>query len=707
METELLSPLFFVIISLMTGAIMKFVLRKNTFPYTVGLFCFGILLGVMCRSGVLNDTGILRVSIESVGSISPDLILYIFLPILIFDAAYELDIHIFRKSLLNASILAVPGVIVALLLTAAMIMGMAGFMPGMEMWNWQYALMFGALISATDPVAVVALLKELGTSKRFSTLVDTESLLNDGTGIVMFMLFFTAATAGGSTTWGTIPMEFCKVVAGGILLGYAGARLTFWFIHQIKGDLLVQISAVTLATYVTFFIAEGLLHVSGVIALVAFGLTLTYVGKSRLKPEANRFMENFWELAGYIANTLIFILVGVVIAMRVDISWTGLLACVCIYIGINVIRLFVIFLFYPLMKRCGYGLTIRECILLGWGGLRGALGLTLALVVSICPGIPDEIRKQVLFYTAAIVTLTLLLNATTVRRLLNRLGMSCAQSAKRVIDYKLHEKERKSTLLYFEKLHRREMLAGADWEYLSSFLPLKRLDMTEPANPDILSAIRIRLLNKEKQLASQLCASGTISIYTLRNLTVSTDILFDHDGQMPLDERKSIAHRFNGPLYIRLFRSTPSVRKWIDQRLHSWVISAFDLGRGFLIVQKEEYRTLDELTASNTFSDAERERIQAIFHEIQENISRMEHLTETLREDFPVSFRHALTDKALRMLLCERRRTWTHFADMGLITEKELSDHLDEISHQPRPDSVIKQLMNLIRKESTHIGKET
>ena len=707
METELLSPLFFVIISLMTGAIMKFVLRKNTFPYTVGLFCFGILLGVMCRSGVLNDTGILRVSIESVGSISPDLILYIFLPILIFDAAYELDIHIFRKSLLNASILAVPGVIVALLLTAAMIMGMAGSMPGMEMWNWQYALMFGALISATDPVAVVALLKELGTSKRFSTLVDTESLLNDGTGIVMFMLFFTAATAGGSTTWGAIPMEFCKVVAGGILLGYAGARLTFWFIHQIKGDLLVQISAVILATYVTFFIAEGLLHVSGVIALVAFGLTLTYVGKPRLKPEANRFMENFWELAGYIANTLIFILVGVVIAMRVDISWMGLLACVCIYIGINVIRLFVIFLFYPLMKRCGYGLTIRECILLGWGGLRGALGLTLALVVSICPGIPDEIRKQVLFYTAAIVTLTLLLNATTVRRLLNRLGMSCAQSAKRVIDYKLHEKERKSTLLYFEKLHRREMLAGADWEYLSSFLPLKRLDMTEPANPDILSAIRIRLLNKEKQLASQLCASGTISIYTLRNLTVSTDILFDHDGQMPLDERKSIAHRFNGPLYIRLFRSTPSVRKWIDQRLHSWVISAFDLGRGFLIVQKEVYRTLDELTASNTFSDAERERIQAIFHEIQENISRMEHLTETLREDFPVSFRHALTDKALRMLLCERRRTWTHFADMGLITEKELSDQLDEISHQPRTDSVIKQLMNLIRKESTHIGKET
>ena len=284
--------------------------------------------------------------------------------------------------------------------------------------------------------------------------------------------------------------------------------------------------------------------------------------------------------------------------------------------------------------------------------------------------------------------------------------MSCAQSGKRVTDYKQHEKECKSTLLYFEKLRKREMLAGTDWKYLSSFLPSKRLDMTVPDNPDILSAIRIRLLNKEKQLASQLCASGTVSVETLRNLTVSTDILFDHDGQMPLDERKSIAHRFNGPVYIRLFRSTPAVRKWIDQRLHSWVISAFDLGRGFLIVQKEVHRTLAELAASNTFSDAERERIQTIFSEIQKNISRMEDLTETLREDFPVSFRHALTDKALRMLLCERRRTWTHFADMGMITEKELSDQLDEISRLPHSDSIITQMMNLVRKVSTPEEKE-
>jgi NhaP-type Na+/H+ or K+/H+ antiporter len=578
-------------------------------------------------------------------------------------------------------------------------MGMAFWLPGMEAWNWQYALMFGALISATDPVAVVALLKELGTSKRFSTLVDTESLLNDGTGIVMFMLFFTAATAGGAATLGTIPVEFCKVVAGGIILGYLISRLSIWFIRRVKGDLLVQISAVILATYVTFFIAEGLLHVSGVISLVSFGLTLTYVGKPRLKPEANRFMENFWELAGYIANTLIFILVGVVIAMRVDVSWMGLLACAGIYVGVNVIRLLVIFLFYPVMKRCGYGLTVRECIILGWGGLRGALGLTLALIVSICPGIPEEIRKQVLLFTAAIVTLTLLLNATTVRRLLNRLGLSGQPLAKAFLDYTLHEQERVSTLAYFEKLKKRDMLAGADWDCVSDYLPAEEAKPTVTGSSDIVPAVRLKLLNKEKQLSVKLCADGIISVDTYRNLTSSTDDLFDHDGNMPLNVRKNFGSRFSGPFYIRIFRSTPAVRRWIDQRLHGWVVSAYDLARGFLIIQKESQKTLSELVSAKTFSEEERASLQQVSDELDRSTGEMEKEIEALRTDFPVSYRHALTGKAIRMLLSERRRTMRHYAESGLISAKEMHDRINDIERQSVTPGIIGQLINFVRKK--------
>ncbi len=257
METyQLLAPLSFIIISLMVGAILKVLLKKtnSTIPYTVGLFAFGIIIGLLDRSGILSDNEILKAAIDSAGNADPDMILYIFLPILIFDAAYELDTHIFRKTLTNATLLSVPGVVIAMFLTAALVMGIFYVLPVETNWNWSFALMFGALISATDPVAVVALLKELGTSKRFSTLVDAESMLNDGTGIVLFMLFFGAYTTAGASS--SPVADFMVVVFGGILTGLIAALLCIWIVTQIHKDELLQNSIIILSTYLTFFLAQ-------------------------------------------------------------------------------------------------------------------------------------------------------------------------------------------------------------------------------------------------------------------------------------------------------------------------------------------------------------------------------------------------------------------------------------------------------------------
>ena len=334
METNnLLAPLFFVLIRLMGGAILKFGLKKMPLPYTVGLFAFGLLIGTFDRIGWLESIPILKSSIDFAGNANPDMILYIFLPILIFDAAYELDVHIFRKTLTNATILSVPGVIIAMLLTAALMIGIGTFAPSYEGANWTFALMFGALISATDPVAIVALLKELGTSKRFSTLVDAESMLNDGTGIVLFMLFFGAYTATGVSD--SPVADFIMVVAGGALVGTLLAYLCIQFITNVNGDEMLQNSVMILSAYMTFVIAQNYLEVSGVIALVGFGLTVSYMGRLRLKPQVNKFMRQFWELAAHIANTLIFIIVGVVIALKVDFSWMDLLILICVYVGIK------------------------------------------------------------------------------------------------------------------------------------------------------------------------------------------------------------------------------------------------------------------------------------------------------------------------------------------------------------------------------------
>lgn len=218
-----LSPLLLAIAGLFIGSILKIVFKSTRIPYTVALFGVGLVIGAINREGFLLSLPSITEAIDSVANINPDLILYLFLPILVFNAAYELNLHIFKKTLANGMLLAAPGLVICMFLTGALIMLISKIIPGFDMWTWSFALMFGALISATDPVAVVSLLHELKTSKRFSTLVDAESLLNDGTGIVCFMVFFGVYAETGNA--GSPLLEFIKVIAISSLIGYLTARL--------------------------------------------------------------------------------------------------------------------------------------------------------------------------------------------------------------------------------------------------------------------------------------------------------------------------------------------------------------------------------------------------------------------------------------------------------------------------------------------------
>ena len=292
-DVSFLIPLLLTIGGLVIGALLKSLLKHSRIPYTVGLFAIGLALGLLNRTGVFDFWPNLTEAVDSVANIHPDLILYLFLPILIFDAAYELNLHIFKKTLANATLLAVPGLIICMLLTGALLVTVGHVVPGFGSWTWPFALMFGALISATDPVAVVALLHELKTSKRFSTLVDAESLLNDGTGIVCFMLFFGAYAGTGDSASASPVLEFIQVVSISTVLGFLLARIVLWFITRINSEEMIQNSVIILSAYLTFILSQYYLGVSGVIALLVFGLTITYVGKPRLKPQVNTFMESF------------------------------------------------------------------------------------------------------------------------------------------------------------------------------------------------------------------------------------------------------------------------------------------------------------------------------------------------------------------------------------------------------------------------------
>jgi len=701
-ETALLAPLLLTIAGLTVGAIFKSLFQRTRIPYTVGLFAIGLAAGIMNRMGVFHGMPQFSAALDSVANINPDLILYIFLPILIFDAAYELNLHIFKKTLTNATLLAAPGLIICMILTAGVLMAISFFVPGYEKWTWASALMFGALISATDPVAVVALLHELKTSKRFSTLVDAESLLNDGTGIVCFMLFY------GITVWGrndelTPILEFCQVVAGGAILGFIAARLVIWFITRVNSEEMIQNSVIILSAYLVFILAQLYLGISGVIALVAFGLTIAYVGKPRLKPQVNIFMGSFWELLTYIANTLIFIIVGIVIAEKVDFSWSHCAILLLVYIALNIIRYITIMMLYPIMKRSGYGLNKKESIILTWGGLRGALGMTLALMVSYTPAIPEEIRSQVLFFTAGTVTLTLCINATTMRWLLNKLGLIYIPTARTMMENKIQNLLHENSEQYFERLKTREALNGANWEKVSQYVTASpsAQEATPMAN-DVMNEIRLRVLDKEKMFLHQIYDEGIISKTSFMQLSNSLDELYDHDGSYALDTRTSIFNFCNRTFILDGMQRISKIGSWISFYFKERIGVVHDLGRGFIILQKEDLKLLDDLEGSNMLSGEQKVVLKTLRAEIQHNLDTMNGILNKLANDFPKAYKHALTQKATRMLLCNERRNIRQLQTDGMLSDKdaeqlyervdERSEKLNSLSHTI-PASFVRWLM--------------
>lgn len=681
-EYTFLAPLLLTIGGLIIGAILKSLLKHSRLPYTVGLFAIGIILGVMNRTGVFQSLPELHDAVSSVANINPDLILYLFLPILIFDAAYELNLHIFKKTLANATLLSAPGLIICMLLTGALMMGVATFIPGFESWTWAFALMFGALISATDPVAVVALLHELKTSKRFSTLVDAESLLNDGTGIVCFMLFF-GAYAAEEATHASPVITFIREVGLSTLLGFLLARIVIWFITRINSEEMVQNSVIILAAYLTFILSQYYLGVSGVIALVAFGLTVTYVGKPRLKPQVNTFMEHFWELLTYIANTLIFILVGVVIAEKVDFSWGALGVLILIYIALNFIRFAMIMLLYPVMKRLGYGLTRHESVILTWGGLRGALAMILALMVSYTPAIPEDIRSQVLFFTAGIVTLTLCINATTMRALLNRLGLTHVPSARTMLAYRIEKSIRENSEKYLEGLKKRDALEGANWHKVESYMTAQPQEPAKnPQNKAMLPEIRLRVLDKEKAICREIYEEGVISKPVFLRLMNSLDELYDHDGNYPLNVRTSIFKFCQRTDLLNTLRNIPYLQNWMTFYFRERITVVYDLGRGFIILQKGSLKLLEDLRASEWVTGEQDSVLDTLREEINDNINRMSAFINNLADNFPKAYGHALTIKSIRMLLSNERHTVKQLISNGMLSEKDAERILDDIDER-------------------------
>jgi len=408
-----------VCIVLAVGAAIRSLRRFIRLPYTVAMLGVGFVAGLVLDPDIAQKL-----------HPSADLIIFVFLPALIFESVLDLDAHKFMENLGGMLLLAVPALMVSTGLTAA---AMVGVTAGSWSWSWSAALVFGALISATDPVAVVALLREVGAPKRLGMLIEGESLLNDGTAIVLFGVLVAMLGAPELEVGaGAIVGRFVGVIAGGVLVGLGLAVLLWAWMGRVFFDPLVEITLTVVLAYLAMIVAESVLHVSGVIAIVVAGLWLAGPGRSATGPEVSAFLHRFWSLLAYAANTLIFFLVGVLVACQVPaLTGTSLLIAGAAFVVVMTVRAAVVFSSLVPIGKLMEPVSKPEAAVIAWGGLRGAVSLALALIVSHDQRIPEGLRVQILLVTAVIVTLTIVINGTTMGALLRRLGLTVTPPAQR------------------------------------------------------------------------------------------------------------------------------------------------------------------------------------------------------------------------------------------------------------------------------------
>lgn len=697
-----LAPFLFIVLSLFIGTATRHLFSKVPLPYTIILLIIGLTLGILTRFDIMQTIGLEMVeqAVRWAGNIDPHLILYLFLPTLIFEAAYALHIHTFKKSLANALILAVPGILVAIAITAFALLLIKSLGIGLNEWSILLAFLFGTIISATDPVAVVAILKEVGASKRLSTITESESMLNDGTAIVIFMTIFGLIT--GEAAGGNAFVDFLRVSLGGVLVGAViGWGILSW-LKKVFNDALIEITVVIGAAYLSFYFAESVLHVSGVIAVVTLGISMAGPGKTKVSPEVTHFLHEFWELAAFIANTLIFIVVGVVIAQQVNYTISDLKVLLLVYITIHIARLGTIYVFYPLMRRIGYGIAFKDSIVLWWGGLRGAVALALALIVAIDSRIPFEPRNQLLSLTAGIVILTSLINATTVRWLIDKLGLSKIGDIKAGLMMQSLQQIRLSGEKEIEKLKGNRYMSGADWDKVSSFLIDANAVEEKPQHfnlEDAIAETRKRLLQKEKESYWRQFSMGMLSSEGVNLLSDQIDALLDFGGNIPLSTRQDIENIWTTPKTIAKLQNLPLVGKIWKRKFLNRLALSYDCARAFVAAQEENQKSLSSLIIGFSLgaaeSSKETELLSALEDELNENRITGQTFLRNLREKYPDICRSIETLLASRSLLNQQEEMLERLKKQGRLEPDEV-ERIQAYIH-----SSMKQLIDTSLKENT------
>ncbi len=397
------SAVEFLIWLLIAASAIAILAKRLRAPYTVALVAGGLMLSAfrLPRLSPL-DPG------QRPDWLTPDVILIVFLPALVFEGSVKLNVRDLLRNSAPLLLLANFGVLLAALVTGYLVHWTTGLPV-------EIALLFGAIISATDPISVLAIFKDLRMDKRLSLIVEGESLLNDGTAAALFQIVLAGIISGHLTVSKGLGQFLFAVLGGAILgsfLGYAASRLT-----RTIDDPEVQITLTAVVAYSSYLLAYQL-HLSGIIATASAGLIVGNLGTRNCSTQTKTALESFWAYVAFIMNSLVFLLIGLEVHINsLAQAWRPVLfAIAAVLIG----RALSVYPLVSVSKFIAEDIPLRWQHVMVWGGLRGALALALAL--SLDSTFPY--RDRLLDLTFGIVVFSILVQGLTMKPLLRILGLA-------------------------------------------------------------------------------------------------------------------------------------------------------------------------------------------------------------------------------------------------------------------------------------------
>jgi monovalent cation:H+ antiporter, CPA1 family len=520
---DLAQTLLEVSLLLASAVVLGLLARRVHIPPTVVLAVVGFLASSL--------GGTLALERQLAGEGFQEVLVFLFLPILVFQAVLDLPVRSFLSNLGPILVLA----LVALGISTALV-GLA-LRAGLDL-PLATALVFGALISATDPVAVVAVFREVGVPGRLLTLVEGESLLNDGVAIVLFNILL-AAALGAPVSVASGAVDFLGVFFGGVAL------VLPWLDRLSAAALSLAVA------YGSFVLADHVLGFSGVMATVAAGLVLAGLAPSRASAEARATWGQLWEALDHVANAVLFLLIGLVIDVELLTANLGPIA-LAVVVVLVARALAVVPCVAALDRFAGIPpVGLRNQAVLVWGGLRGGVALALALAL------PEDLadRETLVAMTGGVVLATLILNATTIASLVRRLGL--------------------------DQLTRAEHFLAAGGHLSGVLAARRRLDDLGLDDPVIAARLEAAEASARQELRRiELTPEEELQVVTRRGLAVerTTYQHLSDAGLLPPDAARALLHEVDDlaeeaalgrPTFEPAVREPPPVARLVERLLAS------------------------------------------------------------------------------------------------------------------------------------------